>query len=80
MQDATPLAIGQEWSSYAGMLADNLERLETARAGIYHLAFGGTAMGIGINSAPGFAEAAVAPVMQQQSQRFGDQLMSYLVS
>jgi fumarate hydratase, class II len=53
MQDATPLAIGQEWSSYAGMLADNLERLETARAGIYHLAFGGTAMGIGIShSAP----------------------------
>ena len=30
MQDATPLTLGQEWSGYAGMLADNLERLETA--------------------------------------------------
>ena len=28
MQDATPVTLGQEWSGYAGMLADNLERLE----------------------------------------------------
>src|SRR5258705_770059 len=28
MQDATPLTLGQEWSGYAGMLADNLERIE----------------------------------------------------
>jgi fumarate hydratase class II len=29
MQDATPLTLGQEWSGYAGMLADDLERIET---------------------------------------------------
>jgi fumarate hydratase, class II len=62
MQDATPLTLGQEWSGYAGMLADNLERLETALAGVYHLALGGTAVGTGINSAPGFAEAAAAEI------------------
>src|ERR1700744_600363 len=28
MQDATPITLGQEWSGYAGMLADNLERIE----------------------------------------------------
>jgi fumarate hydratase class II len=28
MQDATPLTLGQEWSGYAGMLADNLRRIE----------------------------------------------------
>ena len=28
MQDATPLTLGQEWSGYAGMLDDNLERLD----------------------------------------------------
>ena len=28
MQDATPLTPGQEWSGYAGMLADNLRRIE----------------------------------------------------
>jgi fumarate hydratase class II len=62
MQDATPLTLGQEWSGYAGMLADNLERLEDALGGVYRLALGGTAVGTGINSAPGFAEAAAAEI------------------
>src|ERR1700742_1483546 len=30
MQDATPITLGQEWSGYAGMLADDLERLDDA--------------------------------------------------
>ena len=55
MQDATPLTLGQEWSGYAGMLADDLERIEDALKGVYRLALGGTAVGTGINSAPGFA-------------------------
>jgi fumarate hydratase class II len=62
MQDATPLTLGQEWSGYAGMLADNVERTEAALAGVYRLAIGGTAVGTGINSAPGFAEAAAAEI------------------
>ena len=60
MQDATPLTLGQEWSGYAGMLADDLERIEEALKGVYRLALGGTAVGTGINSAPGFAEASAA--------------------
>ncbi|MBV8455883.1 MAG: class II fumarate hydratase [Acetobacteraceae bacterium] len=62
MQDATPLTLGQEWSGYAGMLTDNLERIEGALSGVYRLALGGTAVGTGINSAPGFAEAAAAEI------------------
>jgi fumarate hydratase, class II len=62
MQDATPLTLGQEWSGYAGTLADNLERIEDALQGVYRLALGGTAVGTGINSAPGFAEAAAAEI------------------
>jgi fumarate hydratase class II len=62
MQDATPLTLGQEWSGYAGMLADNLERIEDALKGVYRLALGGTAVGTGINSAPGFAEEAAAEI------------------
>ena len=54
MQDATPLTLGQEWSGYAGMLVDDLERIEDALKGVYRLALGGTAVGTGINSAPGF--------------------------
>jgi fumarate hydratase, class II len=64
MQDATPLTLGQEWSGYEGMLADNLERIEDALKGVYKLALGGTAVGTGINSAPGFAEAAAAEIAQ----------------
>jgi fumarate hydratase class II len=62
MQDATPLTLGQEWSGYEGMLADDLERLEDALKGVYQLALGGTAVGTGINAAPGFAEAAVSEI------------------
>src|SRR6185312_9354767 len=62
MQDATPLTLGQEWSGYVGMLADDLERIEDALKGVYRLALGGTAVGTGINAAPGFAEAAAAEI------------------
>src|ERR1700724_3229621 len=62
MQDATPLTLGQEWSGYVGMLADDLERIESALPRVYRLALGGTAVGTGINSAPGFAEAAAAAI------------------
>ena len=62
MQDATPLTLGQEWSGYAGMLADDLERIDDALKGVYRLALGGTAVGTGINAAPGFAEAAAAEI------------------
>ena len=62
MQDATPLTLGQEWSGYVGMLADDIERIEAALKGVYHLALGGTAVGTGINAAPGFAEAAAAEI------------------
>src|SRR5712672_2419969 len=62
MQDATPLTLGQEWSGYEGVLADDLERIEDALKGVYRLALGGTAVGTGINSAPGFGEAAAAEI------------------
>jgi fumarate hydratase class II len=62
MQDATPLTLGQEWSGYAGMLDDNLDRLQDALKGVYRLAIGGTAVGTGLNAAPGFGEAAAAEI------------------
>jgi fumarate hydratase class II len=62
MQDATPLTLGQEWSGYACMLTDNLERIEDALNGVYRLALGGTAVGTGINAEPGFGEAVAAEI------------------
>src|SRR5208282_95535 len=62
MQDATPMTLGQEWSGYVGMLSDNLARIEDSLKGVYELALGGTAVGTGINAAPGFGEAAAAEI------------------
>jgi fumarate hydratase class II len=62
MQDATPLTLGQEWSGYAVMLTDNLLRIDDALKGVYQLALGGTAVGTGINAAPGFAESTAAEI------------------
>ncbi|HEY4040286.1 MAG TPA: class II fumarate hydratase [Rhodopila sp.] len=62
MQDATPITLGQEWSGYAGMLGEDLERIDDALKGVYRLALGGTAVGTGINAAPGFAEAAAKEI------------------
>ena len=70
LQDATPLTLGQEWSGYQAMLSDNLERLEGALKGVYQLALGGTAVGTGINAAPGFAEAATAEIARRTGLPF----------
>jgi len=62
LQDATPITLGQEWSGYVGLLDDNLLRLDDALKSVYLQALGGTAVGTGINAAPGFAEAAAAEI------------------
>ncbi|HEX5313818.1 MAG TPA: class II fumarate hydratase [Gammaproteobacteria bacterium] len=62
MQDATPLTLGQEFSGYAAMLAEDGERLDAALGDVYKLALGGTAVGTGINAPAGFAEAATEEI------------------
>jgi fumarate hydratase class II len=62
MQDATPITLGEEWSGYVGMLSDNSDRLEHALKDVYQLALGGTAVGTGLNAAPGFGDAAAAEI------------------
>jgi fumarate hydratase class II len=70
MQDATPLTLGQEWSGYEGVLADDLDRIEDALKGVYRLALGGTAVGTGINSTPDFAVAVAAEIAKLTSLPF----------
>ncbi|MBV1768556.1 MAG: class II fumarate hydratase, partial [Methanobacterium sp.] len=41
MQDAVPITLGQEFSGYAGLLDDNLNRLKTNMSELYYLALGG---------------------------------------
>jgi len=70
MQDAIPITFGEEWSGYVGMLNDNLGRIEDALKGVYSLAIGGTAVGTGINAAPGFGDAAAAEIAKLTSLPF----------
>lgn len=62
LQDATPITLGQEFSGYAAMLADDLARLEQTLPALHQLTLGGTAVGTGITAAPGFDQAATAEV------------------
>jgi fumarate hydratase class II len=55
-QDATPLTLGQEFSGYAAQVESGIARLRVAVKDLYPLAQGGTAVGTGLNSKPGFAE------------------------
>ena len=64
LQDATPLTLGQEFSGYAAQLIACRERLEGAVAGLMKLAQGGTAVGTGLNAAPGFADAIAAEIAE----------------
>jgi fumarate hydratase, class II len=56
MMDATPLTLGQEFSSYVGSLDDALSDLKGSLDKVYRLTLGGTAVGTGINAPLGFAE------------------------
>lgn len=58
MQDAVPLTLGQEFSGYAALVQKDIRRLKFALQDVYELAIGGTAVGTGLNSPPGFAEKA----------------------
>ncbi|WP_136161366.1 class II fumarate hydratase [Sphingomonas flavalba] len=60
LQDATPLTLGQEFSGYAAQIAACIERVEAVRPRLHQLAQGGTAVGTGLNAAPGFAEGVAA--------------------
>ncbi|MEO0410724.1 MAG: class II fumarate hydratase [Pseudomonadota bacterium] len=59
MQDATPLTLGQEFSGYARQIELGIARVKAALPRVYELAQGGTAVGTGLNSKPGF-DVAVA--------------------
>jgi len=60
MQDATPLTLAQEFSGYARQVELGIERVKNTLPHIYELAQGGTAVGTGLNTKPGFAEAFAA--------------------
>ncbi len=57
LQDATPVTLGQEFSGYVAQLANAAARIKMTLPGLLQLAQGGTAVGTGLNSKPGFDTA-----------------------
>ena len=60
LQDAIPMRLGQEFSGYARQVELSRGRVEAALPALYELAFGGTAVGTGLNAPEGFAAAVIA--------------------
>ena len=63
-QDATPLTLGQEFGGYAFQVEQGIKRVTAALHNIYPLAQGGTAVGTGLNTRVGFAEAVAAKIAE----------------
>ena len=57
LQDATPITLGQEFSGYAAQVSLGMSRIREALADLFLIAQGGTAVGTGLGTRPGFAEA-----------------------
>ncbi len=58
LQDAVPMTLGQEFSTYAVMMEEDEARLREARALIQEINLGATAIGTGINAPAGYADLA----------------------
>lgn len=54
--DATPLTVGQEFSGYVSQLQHGVKAIKNTLPHLGELALGGTAVGTGINTPPGYAE------------------------
>ncbi|MFE7952976.1 class II fumarate hydratase [Streptomyces sp. NPDC057426] len=63
LMDATPVTLGQEFGGYAAQIRYGVERLRASLPRLAELPLGGTAVGTGINTPPGFAAAVIAELV-----------------
>lgn len=70
LQDATPLTLAQEFSGYVAQLDLGIQRVESSLPALRQLAQGGTAVGTGINTFQGFAEAIAEEVSKMTGTKF----------
>jgi fumarate hydratase class II len=70
LMDATPLTLGQEFSGYASQLDHGITALNNALPHLAELALGGTAVGTGLNTPPGYAEHVAATIARLTGHPF----------
>jgi fumarate hydratase class II len=59
LMDATPVTLGQEFHGYGQQVRLGIERLQSTLPRLGELPLGGTAVGTGINTPPGFAARVI---------------------
>ena len=64
LMDATPIMLGQEFSGYATQVRYGIERVKAALPRLSELPLGGTAVGTGINTPPGFSARVIELVAE----------------
>ncbi|MCX6397911.1 MAG: class II fumarate hydratase [Propionibacteriales bacterium] len=70
LMDATPVMLGQEFGGYAATVRLALERLDSVLPRVRELPLGGTAVGTGINTPPGFAARVIDELARSTGQAF----------
>jgi fumarate hydratase class II len=65
LMDATPVTLGQELGGYAAQCRYGVERLTSVLPRVGELPLGGTAVGTGINTPPGFASRVIADLRER---------------
>ncbi len=70
LMDATPVTLGQEFGGYAAQIRLGQERLHASLPRLAELPLGGTAVGTGINTPPGFSAAVIARLSRLTSLEF----------
>jgi fumarate hydratase, class II len=70
LQDALPIALGQEFGGYAQQITLGVERLRRLEPSLAELALGGTAVGNGANTHPQFALETIARISKETGCQF----------
>jgi aspartate ammonia-lyase len=70
LMDAVPITLGQEFRAFASALAHRREAVDRTLDGLRGLALGGSAVGTGLNTPPGFREKAIARLSKLAGEPF----------
>jgi Fumarase len=70
LMDATPITLGQEFSGYATQVRYGIERVQATLPRLRELPLGGTAVGTGINTPPGFSARVIGLVAEHTGQAY----------
>lgn len=70
LQDAAPIRLGQEFGAYASMVRLGQMRIEAACESLMPLCIGGTAVGTGLNTDPGYRKNAIGQINEATGHTF----------